>query len=83
MDVALGIAIGSRFQIILFVASILIFLSLLFPPMSIIFNAFELVALIAALPIANKVAHDRKANWLEGIQLMLVYLIIAASFFIL
>lgn len=51
--------------------------------MSIIFNEFELVALIAAVPITNKVTHDRKSNWLEGIQLMLVYLIIAASFFIL
>lgn len=83
MDVALEIAIGSSLQIILFVAPILIFLSLIFTPMSIIFNEFELIALIAAVLIANKVAHDGESNWLEGIQLMSVYLIIAASFFIL
>lgn len=82
MDVALEIAIGSSLQIILFVAPILIFLSLLFTPMSIIFNEFELIALIASILIVNKVAHDGESNWLEGVQLLSVYLIIAASFFI-
>lgn len=83
MDVALEIAIGSSLQIILFVAPILIFLSLIFTPMSIVFNEFELVALIASVVIANRVSHDGESNWLEGIQLLAVYLIIAASFFIL
>ena len=83
MDVALEIAIGSSLQIILFVAPILIFLSLLFTPMSIVFNPFELVALIASVLIANRVSQDGESNWLEGIQLIAVYAIIAASFFIL
>ena len=82
MDVALEIALGSSLQVILFVAPILIFLSLLFTPMSIIFNQFELVALIVSVLIANKVAGDGQSNWLEGAQLMAVYLIIAAGFFI-
>lgn len=82
MDVALEIAIGSSLQIILFVAPILIFLSLLFTPMSIVFNEFELVALIASVVIVNRVSHDGESNWLEGIQLLAVYAIIAASFFI-
>ncbi len=83
MDVSLEIAIGSSLQIILFVAPILIFLSLFFIPMSIVFNEFELIALIASVLIANKVANDGESNWLEGVQLLAVYLIIAASFFIL
>lgn len=83
MDVAIEIALGSSLQIILFVAPVLIFLSLLFTPMSIIFNPFELVALIASVIIANKVASDGQSNWLEGAQLMAVYFIIAAGFFIL
>ncbi|WP_455487128.1 calcium/proton exchanger, partial [Clostridium sp.] len=58
MDVAIEIALGSSLQIILFVAPVLIFLSLLFTPMSIIFNPFELVSLIASVIIANKVASD-------------------------
>lgn len=83
MDVALEIAIGSSLQIILFVAPVLIFLSLLFTPMSIVFNEFELIALIVAVLIANRVANDGESNWLEGVQLLAVYLIVAASFFIL
>ena len=82
MDVAMEIAIGSSLQIILFVAPVLIILSLFFKPMTIIFNGFELVALIAAVLIANKVASDGESNWLEGAQLIAVYLIIAVGFFV-
>ncbi len=82
MDVGLEIAIGSSLQIILFVAPILIFISLFFTPMSIIFNTFELIALIASVLIANRVSQDGESNYLEGVQLLAVYLIIAASFFI-
>lgn len=83
MDVAVEIAIGSSLQIVLFVTPVLIFLSLLFTPMSIIFNEFELIALIVAVLIANRVSNDGESNWLEGLQLLAVYLIIAVSFFIL
>lgn len=83
MDVAVEIAIGSSLQIILFVTPVLIFLSLLFTPMSIIFNMFELVALIASVLIANRVASDGESNWLEGVQLLAVYLIMAVAFFVL
>ena len=82
MDVSVEIAIGSSLQIILFVAPILILLSLLFTPMSIVFNVFELVALIVSVIITNKVASDGKSNWLEGVQLLAVYAIIAAAFFV-
>lgn len=83
MDVAIEIALGSSLQIILFVSPVLIFLSLLFKPMSIIFNEFELISLIVAVLIANRVSSDGESNWLEGVQLLSVYLIIAASFFVL
>lgn len=82
MDVAVEIAIGSSLQIILFVAPVLIFLSLIFTPMSIVFNEFELVALIVSVLIANRVSSDGESNWLEGVQLLAVYLIIALGFFI-
>lgn len=82
MDVAVEIAIGSSLQIILFVTPVLIFLSLLFKPMHIVFNEFELISLIVAVLIANKVSHDGQSNWLEGVQLIVVYIIIAISFLI-
>jgi Ca2+:H+ antiporter len=83
MDVAVEIAIGSSLQMILFVAPILIFISLLFKPMSIVFNQFELIALISSVFIASKVSNDGESNWFEGIQLIIVYIIIAMAFFIL
>ncbi|MBC8060705.1 MAG: calcium/proton exchanger [Clostridiaceae bacterium] len=83
MDIALEIAIGSSLQIVLFVCPILVFMSLMFKPMSIIFNEFELIALIASVLIAVKVSNDGESNWLEGIQLIAVYGIIALCFFIL
>lgn len=83
MNVAIEIALGSSLQIILFVTPVLIFLSLLFKPMSIVFNLFELCALIFSVIIANRLASDGESNWLEGVQLIAVYFIIAAAFFIL
>ncbi|MDU5545290.1 MAG: cation transporter, partial [Clostridium perfringens] len=46
------------------------------------FNAFELVALIVSVLIANRIVNDGESNWLEGVQLLAVYIIIAAMFMI-
>ena len=81
MNVAVEIALGSSLQIILFVVPVLILLSLFFTPMSIVFTPFELVAVTAAVLIANRVASDGESNWLEGLQLVTVYVIIGAAFF--
>ena len=83
MDVAVEIALGSSLQIILLVLPLALFFSLFFTPMSIIFNPFELVALVASVIIANKVASDGESNWLEGALLIGIYIILALGFFIL
>ncbi len=83
MDIATEIALGSSLQIILFVAPVTVFISLLFKPMSIIFNPFELVSLIASVVIANKVAIDGESNWLEGLLLIAIYIILAVGFYVL
>ena len=49
--------------------------------MSIVFTPFELVALVASVLIANRVAGDGESNWLEGLQLITVYLMLGAAFF--
>lgn len=82
MDVSVEIALGSSLQIILFVMPVLIFLSFLFKPMSIVFSTFELISLVLSVLIVNRVASDGESNWLEGFQLLAVYAIIAAGFFI-
>jgi Ca2+:H+ antiporter len=81
MNAAIEIALGSSLQIILFVVPVLILLSLFFTPMSIVFTPFELVALVGSVLIANSVVSDGESNWLEGLQLITVYIIIGAAFF--
>ena len=81
MDAAIEIALGSSLQIILFVVPVLTLLSLLFTPMSIVFTPFELVAVTGAVLIANSITSDGESNWLEGLQLVTVYLMIGAAFF--
>lgn len=81
MNAAIEIALGSSLQIILFVVPVLTLLSLFFTPMSIVFTPFELVSVTGAVLIANRVAADGESNWLEGLQLVIVYIIIGAAFF--
>lgn len=84
MDLSLGIAIGSTLQIALFVAPVLVFVSLLLGnPMNLVFNTYELVGLGAAAAIATLVSIDGESNWLEGAQLLAVYMIVALGFFFL
>jgi Ca2+:H+ antiporter len=81
MDMAIGIAIGSSTQIALFVAPLLVFISMAFGHrMSLIFSTVELVSVAFATAIAGFVSQDGETHWLEGIQLLAVYLIIALAF---
>lgn len=84
MDLSLAVSLGSSMQIALFVAPLLVFVSIAVGhPMDLIFNTFELVSLGAAVLIATFVALDGESNWLEGAQLLAVYVIIALAFFFL
>ena len=66
----------------MFVAPILVLVSLLFNnQMSLIFNNFELAAIIFAVLISNLVTVDGESNWLEGLQLLMSYAIMAVGFF--
>ncbi len=81
MNASIEIALGSSLQIILFVLPVLTLLSLFFTPMSIIFTPFELVAVAGSVLIANRVASDGESNWLEGLQLVTIYIMLGAAFF--
>lgn len=84
MDLSLSIAIGSSLQVALFVAPILVFLSLLVGhPMPLEFSYFELAALTAASFVAALVSLDGESNWLEGAMLLIVYIILGLAFFFL
>ena len=84
MDGALQIAIGSSIQVALFVAPVLVFVSYLFgKPLDLLFTPFEVVAVAVSAIVVALVAMDGESNWLEGIQLLAVYIILALAFYFL
>jgi Ca2+:H+ antiporter len=82
MDLAVNIAIGSSAQIALFVAPILVLVSFVLgpSPMPLVFNGFELGAVLIAVLIANYVTGEGESTWFEGVQLLAVYVILALTF---
>lgn len=82
MDLSLGIALGSSLQIALFVAPILIFVSYAFgKPMNLEFTIPEVVAVFGSILIVQQICSDGESNWIEGLQLLSVYAILAILFF--
>lgn len=82
MDLSLGIAVGSSLQISLLVAPLLVLVGwAIGQPLTLHFNLFEVVAVGAAVAIANLIALDGESNWFEGAQLLGTYLIMGLAFF--
>ena len=80
----LEIAVGSSTQVALFVAPAVVFISLaLGRPMDFIFSGFEIGAVAIATVVVAVISLDGRSNWLEGLQLISVFTIIAlAAFFL-
>jgi Ca2+:H+ antiporter len=82
MEFAMAVAYGSSLQVALFVAPVLVLLgALLGQPMDLVFTPLEVAAVAAAVGISALIALDGESNWLEGALLIIVYVILAASFF--
>ena len=85
MDLAVNISIGSSAQIALFVAPVLVLLSFV-PgigdhPMALVFNGYELVAVLLAILVANFVVNEGESTWFEGIQLLALYALMGVVFY--
>jgi Ca2+:H+ antiporter len=83
MDLAVNIAIGSSAQIALFVAPVLVIASFFIGPypLALVFNGFELGAVLLAILIANYVTQDGESTWFEGVQLLAVYFVFGLAFY--
>ncbi|SEM75651.1 calcium/proton exchanger [Paenibacillus sp. OV219] len=80
---AVEIAVGSSLQIALFVAPVLILVSALFgKTMDIVFSPIELAAIGVSVFIAKSISKDGTTNWYEGALLLIVYLILGISFYL-
>ncbi|KAI9302174.1 Sodium/calcium exchanger protein-domain-containing protein [Cunninghamella echinulata] len=82
MDLALGVAVGSSMQIALLVTPIMVILGwILKVNMSLYFNMYETAIMFICVVMVNYLIMDGRSNWLEGLMLNSVYLIVAISFF--
>ena len=82
MEFAMAVCYGSSLQVALFVAPVLVLLGVVIgQPMDLVFTPLEVAAVAAAVGISALIALDGESNWLEGALLMIVYLILAVSFF--
>jgi Ca2+:H+ antiporter len=83
MEIALGIAVGSSVQIALLVAPVLVIASYFLgsAPMDLVFTPAEVLSVGLSVILAAQIAGDGESNWLEGVQLLAVYVILAIVFF--
>jgi len=83
MDLSVNIAIGSSAQVALFVAPLLVLASFFLGPhpLALVFNGFELGAILIAILIANYVTQDGESTWFEGLQLLAVYAVFGLAFY--
>ncbi|MDX2266822.1 MAG: calcium/proton exchanger [Bryobacter sp.] len=85
MDLSLSIAIGSSLQIAIFVAPLLVVLSHFVgpQPMDLVFTMAEVLAVAVAVFITGQVADDGVSHWMEGVQLLGVYIMLGILFYFL
>ncbi|HEX2078724.1 MAG TPA: calcium/proton exchanger [Longimicrobium sp.] len=85
MDASINIAVGSSIQVALFVAPLLLFLSYFIAPrpMDLIFTPFEVLAVGLCVGIMAFCAQDGESHWMEGVQLLAVYIILGIAFYFL
>lgn len=85
MDIAINIAVGSSIQIALFVAPALVFLSYLIGPrpMDLIFTNLEVLSIGLSVGIMAFISNDGETHWMEGVQLLAVYIMLGMAFFFL
>jgi Ca2+:H+ antiporter len=82
MEFSMAVSYGSSLQVALFVAPALVLIGVLVgQPMDLVFEPLEIAAVVAAVGISALIALDGESNWLEGALLVIVYAILAISFF--
>ncbi|KAF8997491.1 Sodium/calcium exchanger protein-domain-containing protein [Cyathus striatus] len=81
LALSIGVAVGSSIQIALFVIPFIVTLGwIMGRPLTLLFDPYESVAMFLAVLTVNYVVQDGKSNWLEGMILMCLYVILALTF---
>ncbi|WVR07268.1 calcium/proton exchanger [Kwoniella sp. DSM 27419] len=81
LDLSISVAVGSSIQIALFVIPVIQLLAwTIGKPMTLLFDPYESIVLFLSVLIVNQTLADGRSNWMEGLVLMMLYLIIAVTF---
>jgi len=82
MTLSLEIGMSSALQIALFVVPVLVLVSPVVTgnALSLVFTPFELIAVVITAMLANYIGSDGVCHWVEGAELVAVYLLIAIVF---
>lgn len=80
LDLAITVAVGSSIQIALFVIPFLVLLGwIIGQSLSLFFDLYETVVVFVSILVVNYAIADGKTNWLEGLVLMIIYVLIALT----
>jgi Ca2+:H+ antiporter len=82
MTLAVEISVGSSAQIALLVAPAVVLYSFAIgQPMTLLFDPFEISAIALSVLATVIVVVDGESNWVEGLQLLAVYVILGIAFY--
>ncbi|KAF9469298.1 Sodium/calcium exchanger protein-domain-containing protein [Collybia nuda] len=83
MEISITICVGSSIQIAAFVVPLLVIVGWMTGhELTLFFANFETIVLFASVLLVNTLIQDGRSNYLEGVMLVTLYLVIALSFWV-
>jgi len=83
MELTIGICVGSSIQIATFVVPLLVIIGWITGhDLSLYFANFETVVLFVSVLLTNTLIQDGKSNYMEGVMLLTLYLVISLAFWV-
>ncbi|TCD70448.1 hypothetical protein EIP91_003529 [Steccherinum ochraceum] len=81
LSLSISVAVGSTIQTALFVIPFMVLLGwVLDKPLALLFDPFESLVLYISVNTMGYVVADGRSNWLEGVILVCLYVVIAVTF---
>ncbi|KAJ3745035.1 Sodium/calcium exchanger protein-domain-containing protein [Lentinula detonsa] len=83
MELTIGICVGSSIQIAAFVVPLLVVIGWIsHHELTLFFANFETITFFASVFLVNTLIQDGKSNYMEGLMLITLYLVIALAFWV-
>ncbi|KAI0345273.1 Calcium/proton exchanger [Trametopsis cervina] len=83
MELTIGICVGSSIQIAAFVIPLLVIVGwITHHDLTLFFADFETIVLFVSVLLVNFLVQDGKSNYMEGLMLLTLYLVIALAFWV-